>query len=167
MTFPKTLTRSVLLTMATIAAPALAAQPDKPSLFGNPAQLFRDAQHPAFAPPPYAAPSPYQLPQQPQPAISVPCSQIGLQNSSSSNVAAVIEIGNGQSRVVLLKAHEYQTVDCRNCSSGVKAIVPRGSTPKPDDFTMTVSPGTAYGFEFDSLQKRWTLQARQVNRACA
>lgn len=152
--------------MATMAAPALAAQPDKPSLFGNPAQLFRDAQHPAFAPPPMT-PTPYQMPPQPQPVISVPCSQIGLQNTSSSNVAAVIEIGHGQSRVVLLKAHEYQTVDCKNCSGGVRAIVPRGSTPKPDDFSMTVNPGTAYGFEFDTLQNRWILQARQVNRGCA
>jgi len=152
-----------VLAAATVCGTASAGQFDKPSILGDPGAAYQ-AQRPSYGPlddaihiqqPTFAPPSaPITTPQI---SIKVPSTQIGLQNPTASDVAAVVELGNGQSRVVLLKAHQSETIDCRTCSGALKAIVPRGSAPAADDFALNVSPGNVYQFKYDSAAKRWIL----------
>jgi hypothetical protein len=135
---------SAIGVMIAAAIPAHAL--DKPAIFGNPNLII---QQPNFAPPP-------NISSANQAAPRVPSNQIGFQNPSSSNVAAIVDLASGQ-KPVLLKAHEFQTVDCGNCAGTIKAIVPRGTSPTSNDFSITVRPGTVYRFEYDTLQKRWIL----------
>jgi hypothetical protein len=139
--------------MALFLAPAAAGTRDKPAILGNP-NLIYQKQLPAFAPPAQTTISPSTAQQAP---IYVPSNQIGFRNPTSSNVAAIIDMGNGQSHVVLLKAHQFETVDCSKCGDAIRAVVPHGSKPKPGDFSTPLTKGNVYEFDYDDVTKRWVL----------
>jgi hypothetical protein len=58
---------------------------------------------------------------------------------------------------VLLRAHQFETVDCRACTNTVTLTVPRGATPAPDDFSTPVRPGAVYQFTYDDKSARWIV----------
>lgn len=138
------------------ATSATAASFDKPSILGNPDLFLQKAQKLDFGLPNQSTRVP-TLGTTQQPAIKVLNTQIGLYNPTSSDVAAVVDMGNGQPRVVLLKAHQIETIDCASCGAAVHAIVPSGSKPVPGDFSLPLTKGSVYQFEYDTMTKRWVL----------